>query len=60
MELDTLSGDVPTVLAKSFSMDSLIDDVSLSSVDDVSGYYDCQRNQIFIGMASLQYQARQV
>nr|KAG5713882.1 hypothetical protein BaRGS_024509 [Batillaria attramentaria] len=58
-DLDTLSGDGPQPMSRSFSMDSLMDDESLGFVDDVSGYYEAQKNQTFIGMAALQYQARQ-
>ncbi|XP_076443312.1 transmembrane protein 94-like isoform X2 [Babylonia areolata] len=58
-DLDAVSSDGPGGLSKSFSMDSLIEDDSLGTVEDVSGYYDAQKNQIFLGMATLQYQARQ-
>ena len=60
LELDALSSDGTSNLSRSFSVDSLMDDDSLGMVEDVSGYYEAQKNQIFIGMATLQYQARQV
>ncbi|KAL8593272.1 hypothetical protein ACOMHN_009926 [Nucella lapillus] len=56
---DAVSSDGPGGLSKSFSMDSLIEDDSLGTVEDIPGYYDAQKNQIFLGMATLQYQARQ-
>ena len=59
-DLDALSTDGPGGLSKSFSMDSLMEDDSLGMVEDVPGYYDAQKSQIFLGMTTLQYQARQV
>ncbi|XP_052262626.1 transmembrane protein 94-like isoform X3 [Dreissena polymorpha] len=43
----------------SFSADSLIDDSSIQSVDEGTGFQQWQRNQVFIGMITMQYQARQ-
>lgn len=59
LELDALSGDGSGGLARSFSVSSLVEDESFETVDDVASYYGAQRNQTFIGMTTLQYQARQ-
>lgn len=45
---------------RAYSMDSLFDTTSTASVDDVTGCCNVQCNQIFIGMITMQYQARQV
>ena len=60
LDMDALSSDGTGNLSRSFSVDSLMDDDGLGMVEDVTGYYEAQKNQIFIGMATLQYQARQV
>ncbi|XP_063445351.1 transmembrane protein 94-like [Mytilus trossulus] len=44
---------------RAYSMDSLFDTTSTASVDDVGGCCNVQCNQIFIGMVTMQYQARQ-
>ncbi|XP_070186267.1 transmembrane protein 94-like isoform X2 [Littorina saxatilis] len=59
LDMDTLNGDGTGGLSKSFSMDSLFDDDSIGLVEDVSSYFEAQKNQTFIGMTTLQYQARQ-
>ena len=45
---------------RSFSVDSLFDTSSIMSTEDVVDYFQSQCNQIFIGMVTMQYQARQV
>lgn len=46
---------------RSFSADSLIDSTSIkSSEDSRGGVLQTQCNQVFIGMVTMQYQARQV
>ncbi|KAK6187158.1 hypothetical protein SNE40_005244 [Patella caerulea] len=44
---------------RSFSVDSLMESESIISVNTATDCYDTQQNQIFIGMITLQYQARQ-
>jgi hypothetical protein len=46
--------------SRAYSMDSLFDTTSTTSIDDVMGCCNVQSNQIFIGMVTMQYQARQV
>lgn len=46
--------------SRAFSMDSLFDNTSTSSVEDTVGCCQAQSNQVFIGMVTMQYQARQV
>ncbi|XP_060071400.1 transmembrane protein 94-like [Ylistrum balloti] len=45
--------------SRAFSVDSLFDTTSISSIEDIPGCCQAQNNQIFIGMVSMQYQARQ-
>ena len=45
---------------RSFSVDSLFDTSSITSTEDATDYFQSQCNQIFIGMVTMQYQARQV
>ncbi|XP_061182038.1 transmembrane protein 94-like [Saccostrea echinata] len=45
--------------SRAFSMDSLFDNTSTSSVEDTIGCCQAQSNQVFIGMVTMQYQARQ-
>ncbi|KAK3089400.1 hypothetical protein FSP39_003342 [Pinctada imbricata] len=45
--------------SRAFSVDSLFDNSSISSVEDVPGCCQTQSNQVFIGMVTMQYQARQ-
>ena len=45
---------------RSFSVDSLFDTSSIISTEDAAGRFQSQSNQIFIGMVTMQYQARQV
>ncbi|XP_056019199.1 transmembrane protein 94-like isoform X2 [Ostrea edulis] len=45
--------------SRAFSMDSLFDNTSTSSVEDTMGCCQAQSNQVFIGMVTMQYQARQ-
>ena len=45
---------------RSFSVDSLFDTSSIMSTEDAAGCFQSQCNQIFIGMVTMQYQARQV
>jgi hypothetical protein len=60
LELEASCGDGSGGMARSFSANSLIDDETFETVEDIAGYYEAQRNQTFIGMTTLQYQARQV
>ena len=46
--------------SRSFSVDSLIDASSIQSIEDGSSLLTAQCNQVFIGMVTMQYQARQV
>ena len=51
----------PWDFPRSFSADSLIDSMSIHSADDNNkGVLQTQCNQVFIGMVTMQYQARQV
>ena len=60
-ELDELiTSDFLKTDLRSMSFDSLLESESTTSVDDVAGCCEIQNNQIFIGMVTLQYQARQV
>lgn len=45
--------------SRAFSMDSLFDNTSTSSVEDTVGCCQAQSNQVLIGMVTMQYQARQ-
>ena len=45
---------------RAFSMDSLFENTSISSIEDANSCYQSQCNQTFIGMVTMQYQARQV
>ncbi|XP_060605817.1 transmembrane protein 94-like [Ruditapes philippinarum] len=50
----------PWDFPRSFSADSLIDSMSIQSADDSNkGVLQTQCNQVFIGMVTMQYQARQ-
>ncbi|XP_048256879.1 transmembrane protein 94-like [Haliotis rufescens] len=56
---DPESSALLTKSSRSFSVDSLMESESVSSIDDVPGCHQAQSNQVFIGMVTLQYQARQ-
>ncbi|KAL3876613.1 hypothetical protein ACJMK2_034434 [Sinanodonta woodiana] len=44
---------------RAFSMDSLFENTSVSSIEDANSCYQSQCSQTFIGMVTMQYQARQ-
>ncbi|XP_041363282.1 transmembrane protein 94-like [Gigantopelta aegis] len=57
---DTIKSEFFKLDQRCLSFDSLLEtESSNTTIDDVSGCYEIQNNQIFIGMVTLQYQARQ-
>ena len=54
------SRDVHPRLKNHYSVDSLITTDVTGSITDIDGCFMAQCNQIFIGMITMQYQAKQV